>query len=85
MDTQFFPVLAHFVHGNIWTGSDSSLRYRLVPDPKEGQMTVQIWPGPMAYQEETVTETVVYPLTEEGMAQMKGWLALQGQNLKKSQ
>ena len=82
MDTQFFPVLAHFIHGNIWTGSDGPLRYRLVPQPKEHLMTVQIWPGPMGYQEEAVTETRDYPLTQEGLDDLIAWLATQGQALK---
>ena len=31
MEEYFLPVLSHFQNGNIWTGSDRRLRYRLVP------------------------------------------------------
>ena len=72
MDSQFFPVLPHFVHGNIWTGSDGSLRYRLVPDKET--ITAQIWQGPLAFAEDRVEDSAQFPLSQEGLEAMKVWL-----------
>ena len=67
MDEELFlPVLSHFENGNFWTASGGALRYKVVPDTGE---------GPWRYQDSTVEETKEFPLSEEGLEELRGWLA----------
>ena len=67
MDEELFlPVLSHFENGNFWTASGGALRYKVVPDTGE---------SPWRYQDSTVEETKEFPLSEEGLEELRGWLA----------
>jgi len=68
----FFPTLSSMEYGNIWTGSRKNARWRIVP--KEGVMTAEVWPGPLCYESSKVTHTAEFPISEEGIEQLRGWL-----------
>ena len=77
MDEELFlPVLSHFENGNFWTASGGALRYKVVPDTGESpRLTAEVWEGPWRYQDSTVEETQEFPLSEEGLEELRGWLA----------
>ena len=68
----FLPTLSSMEYGNIWTGSRKNARWRIVP--KDGVMTAEVWPGPLCYECSTVTHTAGFPISEEGIEQLRGWL-----------
>lgn len=68
----FLPTLSSMEYGNVWTGSRKNTRWRIVP--KDGVMTAEVWPGPLCYECSTVTHTAGFPISEEGIEQLRGWL-----------
>ncbi len=69
-------LLSHFENGNFWTASGGALRYKVVPDTGESpRLTAEVWEGPWRYQDSTVEETKEFPLSEEGLEELRGWLA----------
>ena len=76
MDEELFlPVLSHFENGNFWTASGGALRYRVEPDTGENpRLTAQVWEGPWRLQDSTVEETTSFPMTEEGLEQLRAWV-----------
>lgn len=78
----FLPVLSHFQNQNPWTGSLGRLRFRAVPtvtggesDEPTGDITVELWEGPWAYEFSTVEETKTFPLTQEGLDALSGFVS----------
>lgn len=73
----FLPVLSHFENGNFWTASGGRMRYRV--DPVQGEkeqpatLIAQVWEGPWRLQDSTVEETCTFPMTEEGLEQLRAW------------
>ena len=73
----FLPVLSHFENGNFWTASGGRMRYRV--DPVKGEedhpptLTAQVWEGPWRLQDSTVEETKSFPMTEEGLEEVRAW------------
>lgn len=76
-DTMFLPVLSHFENDNFWTASAGRMRYRV--DPVKGgeenppSLTAQVWEGPWRLQDSTVEETTSFPMTEEGLEELRSW------------
>ena len=76
-DTMFLPVLSHFENENFWTASSGRMRYRV--DPVKGDeenppsLTAQVWEGPWRLQDSTVEETTSFPMSEEGLDQLRAW------------
>lgn len=68
----FLPTLSSMEYGNIWTGSRKNTRWRIVPENSE--MAVQVWPGPLCYECSTVTHTASFPISEDGIEQLRAWL-----------
>ena len=68
----FLPTLSSMEYGNIWTGSRNNTRFRI--EPKDGVMTVQVWSGPLCYECSQVSHTAQYPISEEGIEQLRTWL-----------
>lgn len=68
----FLPTLSSMEYGNLWTGSRKNARWRIVPT--EGVMAVEVWPGPLCYECSTVTHTAQFPISEEGIEQLRAWL-----------
>lgn len=73
MEEIYLPVLSHFQNGNIWTGSDRRLRYRIVPG--ESALAADAWEGPWSYALSQVEEHVEFPLDESGLAALRDWIA----------
>lgn len=73
----FLPVLSHFENENFWTASGGRMRYRV--DPVKGEedhpptLTAQVWEGPWRLQDSTVEETKSFPMTEEGLEEVRAW------------
>lgn len=69
----FLPTLSSMEHGNVWTGSRKNARWRIVP--ADGVMNVEVWPGPLCYECSQVADTAQFPVSEEGIDQLRSWLA----------
>lgn len=68
----FLPTLSSMEYGNVWTGSRKNARWRI--EPKDGVMQTEVWPGPLCYECSTVTHTAQFPVSEEGIEQLRRWL-----------
>ncbi len=75
----FLPTLSSMEHGNLWTGSRKNARWRIVP--ADGVMNVEVWPGPLCYECSQVADTAQFPVSEEGINQLRSWLMLQSERL----
>ncbi len=72
----FLPVLSHFENGNFWTASGGRMRYRVDPVKEEdvwADLEARVWEGPWSLADSTVEETVSFPLSEEGLKQLRAW------------
>ena len=61
MEELYLPVLSHFQNGNVWTASAGKLRYRAAGGETSGESIVTY-----PFRE--------FPLTEEGIDQLRAWL-----------
>ena len=68
----FLPTLSSMEYGNLWTGSRKNARWRILP--ADGAMAAEVWPGPLCYECSTVTHTAQFPISEEGIEQLRRWL-----------
>ena len=68
----FLPTLSSMEYGNVWTGSRKNARWRIVP--ADGVMAVEVWPGPLCYECSTVSHTAQFPISEQGIVQLRVWL-----------
>ena len=73
----FLPTLSSMEYGNIWTGSRNNTRWKIVP--AEGVMAVELWRGPLCYECSQVERTAQFPISEEGIEQLRGWLMEQSE------
>ncbi len=80
----FIPTLHTFAMNNIFTGSLGLLRFRIAPQivmrtPKEvnmeeSSMEAEYWHGPLCYEKSQMEGKRIFPMSEEGRAEMKAWL-----------
>ena len=68
----FLPTLSHWEYGNEWSGERGNARFLI--QPAEGQMNVEMWPGPMSREFVEPQLTASFPISEEGIQQMKQWI-----------
>ena len=83
----FIPTLHTFAMNNIFTGSWGRLRVRIAPNvvmrtPKEvnmeeSSMEAEFWHGVFCYEKSQMEGKRVFPMSEEGRAEMKTWLEAQ--------
>ena len=83
----FIPTLHTFAMNNIFTGSWGRLRFRIDPNvvmrtPKEvnmeeSSMEAEFWHGVFCYEKSQMEGKRVFPMSEEGRAEMKTWLEAQ--------
>ncbi len=83
-DIIFLPVLHYFAMNNIFTGSHGLFRFRAEPHvematPKEVDMeksniSVECWHGQFCYECSEMEDQQVFPMSEEGRADMRRWL-----------
>ena len=82
MDELFLPVLSHFENGNFWTASGGRMRYRVDPEPgEEPQLAARVWEGPFCYELSQVEEQQTFPLSEEGLGELRTWIAAWGEKI----
>ena len=80
----FIPTLHTFVNNNVFTGSCGMLRFRIEPQvtmatPKEADLSAssircELWHGALCYELSQMEAERVFPMSEEGRAEMKAWL-----------
>lgn len=71
------PTLSSLEFGNVWTGSRGNVRWRILP--ASGVMHAEVWRGPMCRECSTVETEQDFPLTEEGLEELRAWLAEQSE------
>ena len=77
MSALFIPTLSHWLLGNRWSGSLGRASYYVTPRQRqEGEQTVdevyaEAWTGPICYEQCTPERTAAFPVTEEGLAQLR--------------
>ena len=69
MEDFFLPVLSHFQNENFWTASAGALRYRVTP--REEGLAAEVWEGPWRYEDSRVEETRTFPLSDEGLEELR--------------
>lgn len=75
MDELYLPTLSHWQHGNGWTGGLGPARFRVtVSGGDSPEMLVEAWTGPNCRELSRVERTAAFPVTEDGLAQMRSWL-----------
>ena len=84
MKEVYLPVLHWFAMGNLFTGSFGELRFRAEPNvvkatPKEvdfqqSAIRCEYWHGPFCYEKSQMEGEQIFPMSEEGLAEMKAWL-----------
>ena len=85
MNELFIPTLHTFAMNNIFTGSCGAFRFRIKPEvvKQEGSKEVdfsqstivaEFWHGPFCYEKSEMEGKDVFPMSEEGRANMKSWL-----------
>lgn len=68
----YLPSLSHWEHGNKWSGERSRVRFLIVP--AEGELTAEMWRGPMCRDFTEPEITAVFPISEKGLAELEQWL-----------
>ena len=71
MEELYLPVLSHFQNGNVWTASAGKLRYRAAGGET---IAAEVWQGPWNLELAEIEEKREFPLTEEGIDQLRAWL-----------
>ena len=69
----FLPTLSHWEYGNEWSSECGRARFLVVP--AEGQMNVEMWPGPMSREFVEPQLTASFPISEEGIEELRQWIA----------
>ena len=80
----YLPTLHWFAMKNPFTGSCGEFRFRVIPavnmatakevDFENSSLQAQFWHGPFCYEKSTVEAERSFPMTEEGLEQMRSWL-----------
>ena len=80
----FLPTLHSFAMNNIFTGSWGAFRFRAEPkvimatakevDFDQSTIHVEFWHGPFCYELSQMEGEQTFPMTQEGLADMKQWL-----------
>ena len=80
----YLPTLHWFAMSNLFTGSSGMLRFRAKPnvvmatakevDFEASSITVEFWHGLYCYEKSEMEGNSTFPMTEEGLLEMKRWL-----------
>ncbi len=85
----FIPTLHTFAMDNTFTGSCGNLRFRLKPeivktadngkeiDFEKSAILGQFWYGPLCFEKSVMEGEQIFPLTQEGIQQIRQWLQQQ--------
>ena len=80
MSALFIPTLSHWLLGNRWSGSLGRASYYVTPRQRQereqtvDELYVEAWTGPICYEQCAPERTASFPVSEEGLAQMRAWL-----------
>ena len=84
MEELFLPVLHSFENNNVFTGSLGALRFRVTPqitmktqkevDTEASSMKAEFWHGPFCYAKSQMEGERVFPLSQQGLADLRAWL-----------
>ena len=84
MKEVFLPTLHWFAMTNIFTGSCGEFRFRAKPnvimatakevDFDQSTITAEFWHGLYCYEKSEMEGSSTFPMTEEGLLEMKRWL-----------
>ncbi len=77
MSQIYIPTLLFWENGNTWYGSDRQARFFIrpvKPEEKEPRLEVELWRGPLTKELSQVLDTAAFPVSEEGLSQLTGWL-----------
>lgn len=81
MDESFYlPGLSHFENENNWSGSSGLLCYEVEP-PSEHALRAVTWCGPFCRDYAKEVGEALFPLSEDGLAQLKTWLISQARDM----
>ena len=75
----YLPTLSHWEYGNKWSGELGRVRFLIVP--AEGEMTAEVWYGPLAREFTEPEETAVFSVSEKGLADLEMWLDTTAQKM----
>ena len=80
----FLPTLHSFAMNNIFTGSSGAFRFRAEPkvvmatqkevDFEQSTIHAEFWHGPFCYELSTMEGERSFPMTQEGVDEMRIWL-----------
>lgn len=80
----FLPTLHWFAMTNLFTGSCGEFRFRAKPnvvmatakevDFDQSTITAEFWHGLYCYEKSEMEGSSTFPMTEEGLLEMKHWL-----------
>ena len=80
----FLPTLHWFAMTNLFTGSCGEFRFRAKPnvvmatakevDFDQSTITTEFWHGLYCYEKSEMEGSSTFPMTEEGLLEMKHWL-----------
>ena len=80
----FLPTLHWFAMTNLFTGSCGEFRFRAKPnvvmatakevDFDQSTITAEFWHGLYCYEKSEMEGISTFPMTEEGLLEMKRWL-----------
>ena len=76
-ETIFLPTLSSMKHGNVWTGSRGNTRWRI--EPSEEILRAEVWRGSMCRERSEVEAEGEFPLSQEGIEQLRLWLTQQSE------
>ena len=81
MNDILLPTLLFWENGNTFYGSCGQARFFIRPvRPEEPQqeegprLEAELWRGPLTKELSEILSTAAFPLSEEGLAQLTGWL-----------
>ena len=84
MQEIFLPTLHWFAMTNTFSGSCGQFRFMAKPnvimatakevDFEQSTVKCEFWHGPFCYEKSEMEGEKIFPLTEEGRAEMKAWL-----------
>lgn len=87
MEELFLPTLHWFAMNNLFTGSSGSFRFRAEPnvvmatakevDYEQSSIHAECWHGPFCYELSQMEAERTFPMTQEGLTQMRQWLQSQ--------
>ena len=82
MEALFIPPLSFWENGNSWYGSLGQARFFI--QPQEGQLTLQLWKGPLTKEFSEILEEASFPISQEGLGELADWVGQLSQALNQS-